>query len=175
MYHLDKIVNNPVRLEDMFVTSKCGTNGGSGGGSFRSCRVVADDNLMKSKIGTNGYRIDAILDIGAHTGENNQEESITSRGPGSDPGNCCGFTVRINLNNGTLRMESEDWSEGGTSGAKYCEGSSCISGSLTSITNGKSVYGTSSKPTRVKLSWIVTMSGGRATYMVRLLGLQGRL
>lgn len=136
----------------------------SGGKSFRSCRVVADDNYMRSKIGNNGYRIDAVIDLGEHTGEDNQEMSITSGGPGSNSGLCCGFTVRVNLNNGTMRMESEDWSQGGTTGAKYCEGASCVSGGLSSISGGRPVYGSPGKPTRVNLSWVVTRSGNSATY-----------
>lgn len=81
---------------------------------------------MVSHIGSNGYRIDAVLDLGPQANEKNQELSITTGGPGSNTGNCCGFTARINIKDGTLQMESEDWSQGGTTGAKYCEGAACV-------------------------------------------------
>jgi hypothetical protein len=115
---------------------------------------------MISRIGNNGYRIDAVFDVGGQDSSKNQEMSITSGGPGSTGHNCCGFTTRINLNDGTLQLESEDWSQGETTGATYCKGASCTTGALKSISGGKPLYNTQG----VQLSWIVTRQGQHATY-----------
>jgi len=84
---------------------------------------------MRSNIGENGYKIEANLHIGDQANSRDQEISITSGGPGSDKGNCRGFTTRINIRTGELQIESEDWSEGGTTGARYCKGASCVDNS----------------------------------------------
>lgn len=137
------------------------------GGSGISCRRTAD----LSYIGDKSYRIDATVDIGPMKVAKDQEFSITSGGPGSTGKNCCGFTVRVNLNDGTLQLESEDWSQGGTTGATYCKGASCVpSGQPSSISGGKPLYNTNG----VKLAWVVIRDGGgHATYHAEATGPAG--
>jgi hypothetical protein len=141
----------------------CATVDYGSGGSGRSCRWIADDSLMRSKIGENGYKIEATLHIGEPATTRNQEASITSGGPGSNKGNCCGFTTRINLDSGTLQLEAEGAAQIDTI---FCKGASCVDSGQTSI--GKNLYGKD-----IKLTWIVTKKGNSATYQAIATGPAG--
>ena len=145
------------------------------GGTTRSCRWEARTEEMKSRIGDQGYRIDALVDLGDQASPKNQELSITTGGPGSTDANCCGFTARINIKDGTLQMESEDWSKhdsgGGSTGATYCKGDSCTDGPLKSISGGKPLYNTEN----IGLSLIVERDGNHATYTMIATGSAGTI
>jgi hypothetical protein len=142
-------------------------HGSSSGNNFWSCRWEASTKAMTDHgLATKGYRIDAVVDLGPQRDKTNQELSITTGGPGSTDNNCCGFTARVNINDGTLQMESEDWTHHppDTTGATFCHGADCTDGTLKSISkieNGKAQPLYSS---RVNLSLIVQNDGTNASY-----------
>jgi hypothetical protein len=132
------------------------------GGSGRTCRWQAPDKLMRSMIGENGYKIEATLHIGDPATTKDKEISITSGGPGSAAGNCCGFATRINIDTGELQLEAE----GAQTDTIFCKGASCTNGGPTSI--GKNLYGKD-----VKLTWIATKRGNNVTYQAIATGPSG--
>jgi len=113
---------------------------------------------MRARIGENGNKIEANLHIGPPANEHDKEISITSGGPGSTEGNCCGFTTRINIDTGELQLEAEGPAR---TDKIFCKGASCVdrgSGSFqTSI--GKNLYNKD-----VQLTWVCTRNGNNATY-----------
>lgn len=145
-------------------------------GHTNSCRWEAPTDVMKSHgLATTSYRIDGLLDLGDQADSNNQELSITTGGPGSTDANCCGFTGRINIKDGTLQMESEDWtnhdSGGGTTGNTLCRGANCTDGPLKSISGNKPLYNTKN----IGISLIVQNDGNNASYTMVVTGPAGTI
>jgi len=135
------------------------------GGSGRTCRWQADDKEMRARIGENGYKIEANLHIGPPANTRDKEISITSGGPGSTEGNCCGFTTRINIDDGTLQLEAEGPAY---TDKIFCKGASCVDRGLSSI--GKNLYNKD-----VQLTWVCTRNGNcnSATYQAIATGPAG--
>jgi hypothetical protein len=101
--------------------------GNLSGGKRDTCRWVAN---VDSNIKDNDYAIDCDVTLGNRSTDNewphdDPRVEITSGGPGSTGKNCCGFTMSINIKDGTLHMESEDWSGvrkvGHSTGTYYCD------------------------------------------------------
>ena len=99
----------------------------------------------------NDYRIDC--DVTLRDSWNKERDSqytkdtprleITSGGPGShDKTSCCGFSLCVNCATGRLHIETEDWSQGGSTGTVYLDKRDSISG-------GKPIFGKT-----VHICWI---------------------
>jgi hypothetical protein len=97
-------------------------------GKRDTCRWVADVDQI---VTDNDYAVDCDVTLGNRSADSewphdDPRVEITSGGPGSTGKNCCGFTMSINIKDGTLHMESEDWSGasgkvGHTTGSYYCD------------------------------------------------------
>lgn len=124
-----------------------------------TCRTQADLTPLYG----GDYMVDATVGLGGPSkmpgGKgNNPYTEITSGGPGSFHGACCGFTLGVRNNDGFVHMESEDWTHGGTTGQVYCDDHSgnpapCTE-SRASVSGGKPLYGQS-----VRIQWV--KQGGR--------------
>jgi hypothetical protein len=109
------------------------------------------------------YMIDATVHLGGPSqmpggGGSNPYTEITSGGPGSYQGACCGFTLGVRNNDGYMHMESEGWIGGKTTNEVYCDDKTgkprpCTQ-SRQSVTGGGPLYGQT-----VRLQWV--KQGGR--------------
>ena len=133
-----------------------------------TCRMNGDVDPL---VGDNDYAIDCDVTLGncltdSEWPKENPRVEITSAGPGSHDGLCCGFTVSVNIKDGTLHMESEDWShasgkEGHSTGTTFCDdsksGKKCSS--VGSISGGQQLFGKT-----IHIHWDVRRDGSGNLY-----------
>jgi len=90
-----------------------------------------------SQVGNNDYMIDVDVTLGNSWNKEKDSEypkdtprlEITSGGPGShDKTSCCGFSLCVDCADGRLHVETEDWSQGGSTGTVYLKKGESISG-----------------------------------------------
>lgn len=143
-------------------------DGSVSGGERSTCRKQGD---IKSVVSGHNYGIYATVVLGQKSaspkdsGTPNTE--ITSGGPGSREGNCCGITVGVHNDDGTPFIATEDWTrpsgkhtylcdDSGKNGVKPCA-SPTGSGPIPGGKNG--IYGQT-----VNLQWHVQRVGDHVTY-----------
>jgi hypothetical protein len=123
---------------------ECRVGNLSSHGKRDTCRWNFD-----TTVGHNDYAIDCDVTLGQGPPQSTDSEwpkdeprlEITSGGPGSTSHNCCGWTVAVNNKDGTLHLETEDWSPGkkmSTTGSVYLNRGTSISNSQPIF--GKTVY-----------------------------------
>jgi hypothetical protein len=120
--------------------TECHIGNLSSHGKRDTCRWNFD-----ATVGDNDYAIDCDVTLGQGPPQSTDSEwpkdeprlEITSGGPGSTSHNCCGWTVAVNNKDGTLHLETEDWSPGkkmSTTGTVYLARG-------TSISNNQPIFG----------------------------------
>ena len=143
-------------------------DGSVSGGQRATCREQGDIN---SVVTGHNYAIYATVVLGQKSpspkdsGTPNTE--ITSGGPGSREGNCCGITVGVHNDDGTPYIATEDWTGPSGEHTYLCDDSGrngvgpCVSPTGSGpIPGGKNgIYGQT-----VNLQWHVQRVGNNVTY-----------
>jgi hypothetical protein len=145
-----KAHKSPCLTSDQTITNGC-YHGCVSEGVRDTCRYEIDARQYYNQ----DYTIDARVHLGQPTklpgrGGNNPYTEITSGGPGSSSGTCCGFTAGIRNNDGYLHMEAEGAAK---TEEVYCDDKTGKPRPCTqerkSITGGARLYGQ-----KVRLQWI---------------------
>jgi hypothetical protein len=150
---------------------------GSGGGR-ETCRWVTTKGGLGPLVGDNDFAVDCDVTLGDlardtqwTSGKDSPRVEFTIGGPGTTGKNCCGFSVCVNIRDGTLHMEAEDASGKGHTGTVYCDdskGNRPCTHIGASISGGKALFRST-----IHLRWEVRSDGHNWYYIGEATGPKG--